>query len=162
MAMDAATLKDRPIVSVSEAMRLGKVDEVLFVTDPLRVAALRASGDDSDFIVPIDRINRFGPDAVMVETPDVRELAHGTDPNVRTLADLRRLKVVDEEGNDLGTVRTVEFNPDDGQVEQLITGDGGPLGIGGRRATIKARAIRGVGPELVTVASAGLNEQPEG
>lgn len=151
--MDAATLKDMAIVSVTGATRLGTVNEVLFETEPLRVSALRGTSDEGEFTLSIDRISRFGPDAVMVENPEVKELARGAGRNERTLEELTHIKVVDEDGRNLGTVRRVEFDPDSGRVEQIVTGEGGTLGIGGMKATIRAAGIRGVGTDLMTVAS---------
>jgi uncharacterized protein YrrD len=153
--MDAATLRDREIVSVSEATRLGKVREILFETRPLRVAALRASGEDGEFVVSLDRISRFGPDAVMVESDDVRELARAANDAERTLDELTHLKVVDEDGKALGTVSRIEFDEHTGDVERIVAGEGGMLGMGGMTATIQARAIRGVGADLLTVTSSG-------
>jgi sporulation protein YlmC with PRC-barrel domain len=156
--MDAASLRELEIISVAQANRLGKVSEVLFEIDPLRVAALRANGDEGEFVIPIERIRRFGPDAVMVENSSVRELARAPRASERTLDELTHLKVVDEDGKGLGTVRTIDFDPDSGRVEQLVAGEGGRLGIGGMTATIQARAIRGVGTDLLTVASSGGSE----
>jgi sporulation protein YlmC with PRC-barrel domain len=153
--MDAASLRNQAIIAVSGAERLGTVSEILFETQPLRVAALKASDDNGDFIVPIERVKRFGPDAVMVESPDVRATARGVGPGLRSLAELSGLKVMDEDGKSLGSVRAVEFDPDTGQVEELSAGSGGGVFGGGMNATIRARAIRGIGPDLVTVASSG-------
>ncbi|HVM29409.1 MAG TPA: PRC-barrel domain-containing protein [Candidatus Limnocylindrales bacterium] len=155
--MDAGALRDREIVSVQEAHRLGKVREVLFETQPLRVAALKASGDEGEFIIALDRVSRFGPDAVMVESPSVREIARGARDNERTLDELTHLKVVDEDGRSLGTVRSIEFDPDSGAVERIIAGESGMLGMGGMKATIQASGIRGVGTDLLTVASSADN-----
>jgi uncharacterized protein YrrD len=151
--MDAAALRGREIVSVQEAHKLGKVREVLFETQPLRVAALKASGDDGEFIIALGHISRFGPDAVMVESPSVREIAREARESERTLEELTHLKVVDEDGQGLGTVRSIEFDPENGEVLRLTSGEGGMLGMGGMTATIRAAGIRGVGTDLLTVAS---------
>lgn len=166
--MEAASLKEREIISIAHATRLGKVSEVLFEVDPLRVAALRANGDDGEFVISIERVSRFGPDAVMVEDPSVRELARPPRASERTLEELTHLKVVDADGKGLGTVRSIDFDPDSGRVEQLVAGESGRLGFGGMTATIQARAIRGVGTDLLTVASSsespgrvGQADQPD-
>jgi uncharacterized protein YrrD len=156
--MDAAELRDREIVSVAGANRLGKVREVLFETQPLRVAALKASGDEGEFIISLDRVSRFGPDAVMVESPNVREIARAARDTERTLDELTHLKVVDEDGRSLGTVRSIEFDPQSGDVERVIAGEGGMLGMGGTKATIRRQGIRGVGMDLLTVASSQAHD----
>jgi sporulation protein YlmC with PRC-barrel domain len=153
--MDAAALIDREIVSVNEATRLGKVREILFDTHPLRVSAIKASGDEGEFIISLERVSRLGPDAVMVESGNARELARAADQAERTLEELTHLKVVDEDGKALGTVRRIEFDEHTGEVQQVVAGGGGLLGMGGVTVTIRARAIRGVGTDLLTVASSG-------
>lgn len=150
--MDATKLNNVAIVSVSEATRLGRITDVLFKTDPLRVSALKASGDSGEFSVPMSQIARIGPDAVMVEKPSVKQPATGTQASDRSLAELTSMKIVDEDGRYLGMVRTIEIDAESGHVEQIVAGEGGMLGVGGSRATIRPDSVRGVGSDLITVA----------
>jgi sporulation protein YlmC with PRC-barrel domain len=153
--MDAERLNDVAVVSVTEAARLGRVRDVLFQTEPLRVAAIKAAGPSSEFILPFDRVSSFGSDALMVETPDVTQLSRtdGSFGQLLGLSELKKLKVVDEEGTYVGTVRAVDFDPDSGRVERLFAEAGGMLGIGGTKTTIEAQMVRSVGSDLLTVAS---------
>jgi len=154
--MDADRLKDVAVVSVAGAARLGRVTDVLFESEPLRVAALKAAAGSNEFFIPLDQISNFGSDAVMVKTPDVTELSHkgGSFSQLRGLADLKKLKIVDEVGTYVGTIETVEFDPKSGGIEQLLAKTGGVLGIGRTHTTIEGQAVRGVGSDLLTVASA--------
>ena len=156
--MDAAKLNNVAIVSVSEAARLGRITDVMFKTDPLRVSALKASGDSGDFTVPMNQIASIGPDAVMVEKPSVRQPPAGGQAGDRSLAELTSMKVVDEDGRYLGVVRTIEIDPRSGDVEQILAGEGGMLGVGGSHAAIRPSAVRGIGSDLMTVASSAAPE----
>lgn len=151
--MDAKSLKNVAIVSVEGAARLGRVTEVLFETDPLRLAALRASDQSGESILPFDQVKSFGSDAVMVETPDVSQVSRQLDSftHLRSLADLQKLKVVDETGGFIGTVTAVHFDPDSGRVERLMAQTGGVLGVGARGTTIEGQNVRSVGPDLLTI-----------
>ncbi len=153
--MDADSLNDVAVVSVAEAARLGRVTDVLFEVEPLRVAALKAVAGSNEFFIPFDQVSNFGSDAVMVKTPDVTELSRSAGPfsHLRSLADMKKLKLVDEAGTYVGTIRTVEFDPHSGRVDRLLAQTGGVLGLGRTRTTIEGHAVRGVGPDLLTVAS---------
>ena len=155
--MDPGTLNGVAIVSVEGAARLGRVREVLFDTDPLRVAALLAHDKSGESIVPFDRVSSFGADAVMVETADVSE--HSPQPlsQLRSLTDLQKLKVVDETGGYVGTVKSLDFDPDSGRVERLVAETGGVLGIGRKRTTVEAHHVRSLGGDLLTISS---NQEP--
>ena len=159
--MDAETLNDVAVVSVNEAARLGRVTDTLFATEPLRVAALRAGGASGEFVLPLERITNFGSDAVMVESPNVTELSRqgGSFGQLLSLADLKKLKIVDEAGNYVGTLRAVNFDPASGRVDRLSAETGGVLGIGGRKVTIEAGDVRSVGTDLVTVASSAHEDE---
>lgn len=155
--MDPKTLNGVAIVSVEGAARLGRVRDVLFATDPLRVAGLRAADESGESIIPFDRVSSFGSDAVMVETPDVSEHLPQPSKQLRSLTELQKLKVVDESGGFLGALKTLDFNPDNGHVERLVAESGGMLGMGGKATTVEAQHIRSIGSDLVTVSS---NREP--
>ncbi len=153
--MDADSLNDVAIVSVTGAARLGRVSDVLFATDPLRIAALKATGEPNEVILPFDQVSNFGSDAVMVESPDVTQLSRqgGSFSQLRSLTELKKLKVVDQAGTYVGTIRTVDFDPETGRVNRLVVGSGGVLGMGGRNTTIEGEAVLSVGSDLLTIAS---------
>lgn len=159
--MDADSLNNVAVVSVAEAARLGRVTEVLFEIDPMRIAALKATAGSNEFFVPFDQVSNFGSDAVMVKTPDVTELSRqgSSFSHLRSLATLKKLKVVDEAGTYVGTIKTIQFDPHSGRVERVLAETGGVLGLGRTHTTIEADAVRGVGDDLLTVASAP--EAPE-
>ena len=151
--MDPLTLNDVAIVSVEGAARLGRIKDVLFETSPLRVAALLAADKAGESIVRFDRVSSFGSDAVMVETADVSEHAPQPSSQLRSLAEILRLKVVDETGGYVGTVKTLDFDADTGLVGRLVVQVGvlGVLGIG--QTTVEADDVRSVGGDLITVSA---------
>jgi sporulation protein YlmC with PRC-barrel domain len=155
--MDPGTLKGVAIVSVEGAARLGRVKDVLFDTGPLRVVALLAVDESGESTVPFDRVSSFGSDAVMVETADASEHSPQPSNHLRSLAGLQTLKVVDETGKYVGTVKTVDFDPDSGHVERLVAETGGVLGRGGTKTTVEAQHVRSVGSDLLTISS---NREP--
>jgi sporulation protein YlmC with PRC-barrel domain len=75
----------------------------------------------------------------------------GAADDLRDLDALGKLKIVDQAGTFLGTLRHVEIDPASGAITQLTAHTGGMLGLGGTTTTIDARSIVTVGPELLTV-----------
>ena len=71
------------------------------------------------------------------------------------LGDFKKLKVVDESGTFLGTISAVELDPAGGRLDGLSAHKGGLLGLGGTTTTIDVANVRGVGPEVLTIAETG-------
>ena len=152
--MDADKLKGMTIVSLADGAKLGRIDEVLFETQPLRAAALRAADAGQGFVLPFARLTHVGADAVTVESGQVTEAASagGAFGALPGLSQLKKLKVVDEAGTLVGTINGIELDPATGQVTGIAVRKGGMLGLGGTTTTVDTAAVRGVGSELLTVA----------
>ena len=152
-AIDAEKLKGMTIVSISEASRLGVVTDVLFETGPLRLAALQAASDESEFVIPFELVRSLGSDAVTVESSQVTQIASAgsTIRNLTGFERLRKLKVVDEAGTFIGTVHGARLDPGTGEVLELVTRKGGILGVGQSETIISARAVLTVGADVLTV-----------
>ena len=151
--MKASTLKDMPVVSMTDGTRIGTIQEVLFATTPLGVNSLVLSGQGGKATLPFSDIRSIGNDAVTI---DNREATHafqapGAPENLRSLRDLTRLKVVNAEGTYLGDVQEIEIDQRTGQVGEFIAHRGGMLGLGGTTIHVPASAVRGIGPKLLTV-----------
>jgi len=149
--MNVDAFKQLPIVSIGTGAKLGYVEDLLFDTVPLRVAALRVKAEGQEILVPWSVIRTVGPDAIMV--PD-DAAAHTTsaESSLSSLPDsaaMRRLKVVDEGGTFVGTVKELDVDPGSGAVTQLEAHTGGVLGIGGSTTTITAADIRSIGDEVL-------------
>ena len=151
--MEAHKLKGMTIVSISEATRLGSITDVLFETEPLRVAALRAAGEGTEFAIPFELVRNLGSDAVMVESSQVTQMSSAGSAfgDLMGLQRLQQLKVVDEAGTFVGTVARAEVDPETGSVVHVVVQKGGLLGIGRATATVPTTAIKSVGVDVLTV-----------
>lgn len=153
--IDANGLKGMTIVSVAEAARLGAISDVVFASEPSRVAALQVRGAGADFVIPFDQARSFGADAVTVESSQVTQMASagGTFEGLPRLTQLLRVKVVDDAGTLVGTLQTIVVDPATGSVVRLVALRGGIFGVGGASTTIAVEAIRSVGSDVLTVAA---------
>jgi sporulation protein YlmC with PRC-barrel domain len=149
-SMKASELKNKAVVSMADGVQIGRVEDVLFDTAALRVAALALTTTGGRSVLPFASVRSLGADAVTVESATAADPA-GVGNLMRSLADLIGLKVVNGEGAYLGDVREVTIEQASGALTELEAHSGGMLGLGGTGVTIPASAIRGIGPELVTV-----------
>lgn len=152
--MKASALKNKAVVSMAEGVQIGRVDDVLFDTSALRVAALVLTTTGGRSVLPFAAVRSLGADAVTVESATATQAAAdqgGVANLLRALGDLMGLKVVNGEGVYLGDVRDVTIEQASGALTELEAHSGGMLGLGGTGVTILASVIRGIGPELVTV-----------
>ncbi|HVL54294.1 MAG TPA: PRC-barrel domain-containing protein [Vitreimonas sp.] len=160
--MNVDRLKGMTIVSIGDAERLGSISDVLFATDPLRVAALEASAGDSRFVVPFDQVRKLGTDAVTVDSRQVTQAGSAAAAGeLSRLSRLHELKVVDEGGTFLGVVEAVGVDETSGHVTELVARRGGVMGLGGDRTTLAAQDIRSVGSEVLTVATPHVERSPD-
>jgi sporulation protein YlmC with PRC-barrel domain len=113
----------RPVMSISTATTLGKVDGFIVDAKRPQIVALRLAG--SDRVIEWDRVENFGPDAVTVAQDDVAADLRG---RIQALSDSRfamlHKRVLDDQGNESGTVDDVEFDPDSGLLTSVITSSG--------------------------------------
>jgi sporulation protein YlmC with PRC-barrel domain len=153
--MDADTIKGLAVVSIAEGTKLGRVEDVLVDPRAWRVAALLAGGDGQAFVIPFEEVAHIGPDAVTVGSSRVTQIESAGDAfsGLPGLGRLTRLKVVDEAGTLVGTVAGVDVDGASGRVLSLLVHKGGVLGIGRTVTTIGVEAVRGVGADLITVAT---------
>src|SRR5579871_2054439 len=127
--MNVHAFKHLPIVSIETGAKLGYVDDLLFDTTPLRVAALHVKAEGQAFLVPWARVTTIGPDAIMVPQDDAThtlssESSLSTLPGIETM---RMLNVVDEGGTFLGTVKELDVDPQSGAITQIEAHTGGVL-----------------------------------
>jgi len=73
---------------------------------------------------------------------------------------MRKLKVVDESGTLVGTVRELEIDPQTGAVTQVEVHTGGMLGMGGTTTTIAAGEIGSIGEEVMIVTGPAQSNAP--
>lgn len=160
--MDANTLKGLAIVSIAEGTKLGRVEDVLVDPQTWGVAALLVSGDGQTFVIPFEKIAHIGVDAVTVESSQVTQIESAGDAisGLPGLGQLTRLKVVDEAGTLVGMVAGIDIDGTTGRVLSLLVHKGGVMGIGRTATTLGVEAIRGVGADLITVATDAAADAP--
>jgi sporulation protein YlmC with PRC-barrel domain len=152
--MKARALKGKAVVSMVDGVQIGRVEDVLFDTAALKLAALVLTTAGGRSILPFAAVRSLGADAVTVESATATQpaAAQADAGNLlRALGDLTGLKVVNGEGAYLGDVRDVTIDQASGILAELEAHSGGMLGMGGTGVTVLASAIRGIGPDLVTV-----------
>ncbi len=148
--MHSDKLKGIAVVSTDEGSRLGRVEESLFDPRDLHLAAFRIKGDGGTFIIPLDKVQRIGADAVMVANSAATQVA-AADSTLVGWDALQKRKVVDESGTLLGTVSNMDLDTTTGQVVVLMVHKGGMLGLGGETTEVEATRIKSVGAELITL-----------
>src|SRR6478672_4851043 len=119
--MKASTLKDMAVVSMTDGVQIGRVEDVLFDTAALRVAALVLTTTGGRSVLPFASVHRIGANAVTVESATAAQAAGsqgGVGNVLRGLRDLIGLKVLSGEGTYLGDVRDVEIDPAGGALAE--------------------------------------------
>lgn len=151
--MKAKDLKGIAVVSLADAAKLGRVEDLLFDTTQLQVAALELSESGQRAMIPFAEVRAIGRDAVTIASSQVTQTASAGNPltGLHRLEQFTKLKVVDEAGTLLGTISDFEFDPRTGQLSQLEVHRGGVLGLGGTTFHIPRQAIRSVGADMIVV-----------
>jgi len=113
-----------PVVAKSSAEQVGKVKH--FVVDGGRIQALHVDGGKKHGqLVSWSDVSAFGDDAVIVSDDDALRDA-SNDREHRALRDelvMLDKRVLDDVGDEHGSVADVVFNPDDGTIESMTIGD---------------------------------------
>lgn len=154
--MKADTLNGMAVLSIASGARLGRVEDLAFDTGAGRVAALRVAADGQHALIPYASIHAIGKDAITVPSDDVAQWTkpEGALATMPGLDAFKKMKVVDEAGTFLGTVKEVNLDPASGQITEVAAHEGGVLGIGGTTRTFAASDIRSVGQDVILVAPA--------
>jgi sporulation protein YlmC with PRC-barrel domain len=157
-------LKGRPVISIADAVRIGNIGDVLvdgkyqqirgFAIQEQRQERRQEQGGAAGGIVSFDDVRAIGPDAVTVKGPDSSRVLRqptGTGDLV-SLNDLLGKKVLTEDGEVLGSITEVHFDPRSGKVDRFEF-DGKPLAevFGRKPSYVELSDLIGVGPHSVTV-----------
>jgi sporulation protein YlmC with PRC-barrel domain len=115
----------RKVVSRSSAKEFGAVKHLLVDPTQRRIAAVIVGRGKKAQLIDWARLSGFGPDAVMVMDDD--SLRSPTDDRERAGAggdlDLLGKRALSENGNELGTIDDVTFDPETGALEDLVIGE---------------------------------------
>ena len=75
--MKASALKGKAVVSMVDGVQIGRVEEVLFDTTALRVAALVLTTTGGRSTLPFAAVRSLGADAITVEKRDGHAAGRG-------------------------------------------------------------------------------------
>lgn len=159
MKIDA--LMKTAVLSIDDGKKLGYINDLLIDPQSRQLAALCVEDDGHESLIPFDAVQGLGADALTVSSASVRQGVGDANP-LTALPNLKRfsrLKVVDEGGVLLGTVKAIDFDPYSGDINHLSVHKGGFLGIGGDDVTVAAKDIRGIGDEVIVVAQQPAEQQ---
>lgn len=143
----------RKVISRASASDLGRVTHFLVDAERRQIAAVIIGRGKKAQLVDWAQVSGFGPDAVMVSEEDA--LRAPTDDRERAAADgkleMVGKRALTEQGNELGTLDDVTFDPDTGAVEMLQVGDheipaGALLGSGSYAVVLDASHSPWPGP----------------
>src|SRR4051812_23961182 len=161
----------RPILSLTDGVRVGEVKDVLLGRDNDAVVGLLVDEGGlfgSAMVVPVEEIEAFGRDAVVVASRDSVRAA-GEVPEIKEILDRKTsligTKVFTETGDAQGAVNDIYFEEGTGRVSALeITGGTWQDATQGVRNLPVSDVVR-TGPEILFVqpeAGASLEAQRGG
>jgi uncharacterized protein YrrD len=135
------TTRGLPVIVRSSADRVGAVARHLVRDGAVR--AVQVAGGSGDRFVDVSDVCSWGDDAVVVAGSDaVRDAADEWEERVGS-GDLEMLdkRVLDDGGDELGSVSDVSFDTESGRLESLRV----------ERESVAADRLRGVGSYAVVV-----------
>ena len=109
-------------------------------------------GEHGEGLLPFRSLGTNGPDAVTIESYTLVDWNAGRslDPDSKNTDELRKLSVVDSEGNMLGHIHDLSMDSF-GHIDDVDVRTEGVFGIGARHTSIPRSNVRAVGPNLITV-----------
>jgi sporulation protein YlmC with PRC-barrel domain len=150
-----------PVIDFRDGAKVGKVGNLLFDPQDLRVRALLVKRSIGEAIVKYDDVLKIGRDVVVIHGMSSADEA-GSSSQGRAVgsAVLERLRKIDKlvgaavagsDGTYRGDVSDVDIDPATGNVTTLSVRRGGVLGIGADETRFQRASICGVGDKIVTV-----------
>jgi uncharacterized protein YrrD len=111
------------VVDTSSAQTLGRVEGFVVRPAPARIVALRLGKTQTQAdLLDWSQLAAFGPDAVTVISPDLLHAARGgAEQEQAERCHLIGKPALSEDGDGLGTVTDVEFDPATGAVLVIMT-----------------------------------------
>ena len=138
------------VVSMADGARVGTVEDLAFSN--LKLTALVVNGERGEGLLPFKSLEANGPDAITIKSYTQINWSAGKalDPDTNNTNDLRKLTVVDADGNMLGHFHDLTMDTS-GQVEEISVRSNGIFGVGAHETIIPASRIHAVGATLITV-----------
>lgn len=111
-----------PVINLESGEELGKVSDLLYSGDLQKVEAIKASSEQDLKVYTLPQLSSIGRDAVLLENPINAEPAIGE--KFHSWEKLKGLKVIDNQGNQLGIVVDILFDPQGGDIKGLEISEG--------------------------------------
>lgn len=143
-------LVGKTVVSMADGARVGNVKDLVF--HELELVSLVVQGERGEGLLPYRSLGTNGPDAITIESYTLVDWNAGRAlaPDNKNIHELRKLAVVDSEGNMLGHIHGLTMD-DDGNVQDIAVRRDGVFGIGAHETIIPGSRVRAVGADLITV-----------
>lgn len=115
--------KNRKVMSTSGAVAVGKLRALIVDPRSAHVVALTLKKTEGNAdTLPWNNMQSFGRDAITIESLDRIMVAEG---ELAVLSDKQHQvigkRVLTETGDEIGKVKDIEFDPDNGAIRALIT-----------------------------------------
>lgn len=150
--MKASSLRGRSVVSLNDGVAVGKVLDLTVDATHVQVSTIVLVGHDGNSVVPFAAVRHFGTDAVTIDDSRIVQApADNNDLSERGISTLTGLPVMNQGGAVIGRVDDVEFDAENGKFTTLLVQHGGVFGLGSTQEAVPASAIRGIGPNMITV-----------
>lgn len=139
--------KGHKVVSTSTADTVGKVERLVVDPQTKSVVALELKKTSNASGLAWGDITSFGTDAVTIGAED-KLAEHSEEVEILASKGRRILdkRVLSDAGDELGTVKDVDFDPANGSITSLLLVDGSVPEVAGRR-------LVGIGSYAVIVAA---------
>lgn len=167
--MNAEALHGLPVVSIDDGAVVGHIDALFFEPQQRRLAVLELIAAGQRARIPFTAVHHIGSDAVTIPAVGVVQWLNPMSiapeqVGLFSLGELMKLKVLDEAGTFLGSIRSVAIDPEDGRISQVQAHHGGVLGIGGTTHTIAGEQMHSASTELlvVTLPKESTPDEPSG
>ena len=146
--MTVADLKRKPVVSMTDSVKIGEVDDLVIDTSTWTVAELYVTGKPGRGLIPLNHLKGIGPDAVTIESAEA--IAYNVKTAGLCFESMKELHVVDGTGTRRGQIADVRYEAN-GAIESFDVSQGGVFGLGAHHLIVTPAEIRGVGDKILTV-----------
>jgi sporulation protein YlmC with PRC-barrel domain len=118
-------LLGQPVIARDTADRVGTLDGIVLDPETGKVTALQLGVNKSSRFIRWDDISAIGSDAIMVSNADSARGAQGSleERAAAGIASLLDKRVLDDRGDQLGTVDDLELDETTGTISGLRVGD---------------------------------------
>jgi uncharacterized protein YrrD len=163
MVREARDLLDMPVIATDTGRRLGEVDKLLFEPGAHAMLGLVVKPTDKEplLLLPRDKVRSIGKDAVTtVDEASLQVL--DSDQHARRLAEgpghLSGLRILTEDGDDLGKVDNVLLNDDLSVASYQVST--GLLGMSKRE--FRVSDVVSAGPDAIVISAEARRRTADG